>query len=440
MKSVSSGLAAHLGERLTTLATCWRVERRDGVVFGFTDHDADLEFESVTYRAKTGYRRAAIAGRSDLSVDDTEVDGILDAAEIDAASLRAGLWDGAEVRIFLVDWSDLTQGPLRLRKGRLGEVIARDDGTFRAELRGLAQALNVTVGELYTPECRADLGDARCRVPLRPPLRQDSTAYALGEFVRVETDTLAIGSYREQERHYECTTAGTSAASPPTFDTTISATTTDGTAVWTARLAWTLPATVNTLTFRADGRIAGSNTDGWGFLEGLGQAVAGLTIAETPVTVLGAGGAARAIAAALLDAGCPRLVFVNRTRSRAEALCTALGGAVAAAAWDEVRDLLPATRLLINTTSLGMRGTPSPDLPLDHLPADAIVADIVYVPRITGLLAAATAHGRRTVGGLPMLLHQARPGFRAWFGVDPQVDDDLARFVAGDVPESAEGV
>jgi hypothetical protein len=244
VKSVSSALAAHLAGALTTLATCWRVERRDGVVFGFTDHDADLEFESVTYRARTGYRRAAIAARADLSVDDTEVEGILDAAEIDAASLRAGLWDGAEVRIFLVNWSDPAQGALRLRKGRLGEVIARDDGTFRAELRGLAQALNVTVGELYTPECRADLGDARCRVPLRPPLRQDSTAYALGEFVRVETDPLAVGTYREQERIYECTTAGTTASSPPTFDTVIGNTTTDDTAVWTARLAWTLPATV----------------------------------------------------------------------------------------------------------------------------------------------------------------------------------------------------
>ena len=85
-----------------------------------------------------------------------------------------------------------------------------------------------------------------------------------------------------------------------------------------------------------------------------------------------------------------------------------------------------------------MKGTASPDLPLDRLPDDAIVADIVYVPRITALLAAAAARGLRTVGGLPMLLHQARPGFRAWFGVDPQVDDELARFVAGDVPETAE--
>jgi hypothetical protein len=268
VKTVSSGLATHLGERLTTLATCWRVERRDGAVFGFTDHDADLVMDSVIYRAKTGYRRAAIAERADLSVDETEVDGILDAAEIDAASLRAGLWDGAEVRILLVNWADLGQGVLRLRKGRLGEVIARDDGTFRAELRGLAQALNVTVGELYTPECRADLGDTRCRVPIRPPFRADGTAYALGAFVRVETAPSATGSYREQERIYECTTAGTSAASPPVFDTALGAVTVDGTIEWTARLAWTLPATVESAPDLSTVVIANTGTapgrpDGW---------------------------------------------------------------------------------------------------------------------------------------------------------------------------------
>lgn len=268
MKSVSSGLATHLGERLTTLATCWRVERRDGTVFGFTDHDRDLEFESVTYRAQTGYRRSAIASRADLSVDDSEVLGILDAAEIDAPSLRAGIWDGAEVRIFLVNWADLSQGALKLRRGRLGEVIARDDGTFRAELRGLAQALNVTVGELYTPECRADLGDARCKVPIRPPLRANSTAYALGQFVRVETDTAATGTWREEQRIYECTAAGTSAATPPTFDTTIGNTTTDGGVTWTARLAWTLPATVSsapdlqTVVIETAGE-APTRPDGW---------------------------------------------------------------------------------------------------------------------------------------------------------------------------------
>lgn len=268
MKTVSSALAAHIADPLTTLATCWRVERRNGAVFGFTDHDRDLVVDGVTYRAKTGYRRAAIAARADLSVDDTEVDGILDAAEIDAASLRAGLWDGAEVRIFLVNWSDPTQGALRLRRGRLGEVIARDDGTFRAELRGLAQALNVTVGELYTPECRADLGDARCRVPLRPSLRANSTTYVLGTFVRVETDPLTTGSYREEERIYECTTAGTSGSSPPVFDTTIGATTADGTVVWTARMAWTLPAIVESTpdlstVMIANTGVAPTRPDGW---------------------------------------------------------------------------------------------------------------------------------------------------------------------------------
>jgi len=268
LKSVSGALASHLGGQLTTLATCWRVERRDGAVFGFTDHDRDLVVDGVVYRARTGYQRAAIASRADLSVDDTEVEGILDAAEIDAPSLRAGIWDGAEVQIFLVNWADLSQGKLKLRRGRLGEVVARDDGTFRAELRGLAQALNVTVGELYTPECRADLGDARCKVPIRPPLRQNNTVYALRSFVRVETDTSAVGTWREEQRIYECTTAGTSAASPPAFNTTIGSTTVDGTVVWTARLAWTLPAVVasapdlQTIVIQNIGE-APTKADGW---------------------------------------------------------------------------------------------------------------------------------------------------------------------------------
>lgn len=195
---------------------------------------------------------------------------------------------------------------------------------------------------------------------------------------------------------------------------------------------------VNTLVFREDGAILGANTDGWGFLEGLRAAVPDLAIAGLPALILGAGGSARAIAAALLDAGCPRVVLVNRSRARAQALAAALGGPVAAAGWDEAPDLLPSTRLLVNATPCGMPGTPSPDLPLEQLPAEAIVADIVYVPRLTGLLRAAAGRGLRTVGGLPMLLHQARPGFRAWFGVDPAVDEEVGRFVAEGVPETAE--
>ena len=113
--------------------------------------------------------------------------GVFDSAEITEEDLRAGLFDGAEVRVFLVNWADPSQGALKLRRGWLGEVVATERGVFRAELRGLVQALSQTVGELFTPECRADLGDARCRVPIWPPEVQRSTAYAVGTYVRVRT-------------------------------------------------------------------------------------------------------------------------------------------------------------------------------------------------------------------------------------------------------------
>jgi shikimate dehydrogenase len=152
------------------------------------------------------------------------------------------------------------------------------------------------------------------------------------------------------------------------------------------------------------------------------------------VVILGAGGSARAIAAALLDAGCPRITLVNRTPARAEALARALGGPIAVAAVPP----LERAAMLVNTTSLGMHGQPPLELDLAPLPAGAVVADIVYVPRETPLLAAARARGLATVEGLGMLLHQARPGFSAWFGVTPQVDEELRAVVGGDIPARAE--
>jgi shikimate dehydrogenase len=187
---------------------------------------------------------------------------------------------------------------------------------------------------------------------------------------------------------------------------------------------------VNTLVFGDDGRVEGSNTDGFGFLENCAQSVPGWDAAAGPAVLLGAGGAARAIAAALLDAGCPRVVLVNRTPARAEALARALGGPVAVAD----RPPLDAAALLVNTTSLGMAGQPSLELDLSPLPAGAMVADIVYVPLETPLLAAARARGLAAVDGLGMLLHQARPGFEAWFGAAPAVDGGLRDTVAADIP------
>lgn len=187
---------------------------------------------------------------------------------------------------------------------------------------------------------------------------------------------------------------------------------------------------VNTLVFGADGAIAGSNTDGFGFLENIRAARPGWQAAAGPAVVLGAGGSARAIAAALLDAGCPRVTLVNRTPARAEALARALGGAIAVAD----RPPLAEAALLVNTTSLGMQGQPPLALDLAPLPPRAVVADIVYVPLETPLLAQARARGLAAVPGLGMLLHQARPGFEAWFGVAPAVDAALHDFVAADIP------
>ena len=187
---------------------------------------------------------------------------------------------------------------------------------------------------------------------------------------------------------------------------------------------------VNTLVFR-DGRIEGSNTDGFGFLESIREAAPGWRADAGPAVLLGAGGAARAIAAALLDAGAPRVTLVNRTAAKAEALARDLGGPIHVADRPPLED----AALLVNTTSLGMQGQPGLEVDLAPLPASAVVADIVYVPLETRLLAAARARGLVAVDGLGMLLHQARPGFEAWFGVAPQVDQALRDVVAADIPK-----
>lgn len=182
MKSISTALANHIAGTTTTLATLWRITRRDGEVFTFTDHDRDIVYGGETYLAALGYQRAAISGNADLAVDDSELTGMLNSGLIEPAHLRAGLWDHAELRILAVNWADLSQGEIKLRRGRLGEVVAMDDGSFRAEFRGMAQPLQATIGSLYQPECRADLGDARCRIDL---------AYGAGWTQQATVETVA---------------------------------------------------------------------------------------------------------------------------------------------------------------------------------------------------------------------------------------------------------
>ncbi len=182
---------------------------------------------------------------------------------------------------------------------------------------------------------------------------------------------------------------------------------------------------VNTITIEADGSLAGDNSDGFGFLASLAAGWPGWRAEAGPAVLLGAGGAARAVTVALLDAGAPEVRLLNRTPDRARKLTAELDGPVTAVPWTERAAALEGAALLVNTTSLGMAGQPPLVLSLDALPRTALVADVVYTPLITPLLAVARAHGHPVVDGLGMLLHQARPGFHAWFGVEPVVDPEL---------------
>jgi shikimate dehydrogenase len=189
---------------------------------------------------------------------------------------------------------------------------------------------------------------------------------------------------------------------------------------------------VNTVVIDSSGRLIGSNTDAFGFIENLRES-ARWEAAAGPAVVLGAGGAARAIVVALVVAGAPEVRIANRTRSRAEALAEDLGEGVTVVDWEARSDALADAALLVNATTLGMDGHDPLDLDLSALSKRAVVTDIVYTPLRTKLLEDAAARGNPTVDGLGMLLYQAQPGFEQWFGVRPEVDEELRRFVLDDL-------
>jgi uncharacterized phage protein (TIGR02218 family) len=164
MRAIPSALQARLDSGVTTLARCWIVTRRDGVVSGFTDHDGDLVVEGVTCRAGTGFGASEATSRFDLSIDGAEISGALAADSLTEADLAAGRFDAAQIDTWLVDWSDVTLR-LLLSRATLGEV-KREGEAFSAELRGLADKLSQESGRLYTARCTADLGDTRCKIAL----------------------------------------------------------------------------------------------------------------------------------------------------------------------------------------------------------------------------------------------------------------------------------
>ena len=196
---------------------------------------------------------------------------------------------------------------------------------------------------------------------------------------------------------------------------------------------------MNTVIVSPDGSLEGSNTDVFGFRENLREQVPGWRAAAGPAVVLGAGGSARSVIAALSAMGVAEIRLVNRTRDRAETLARELavpGTQITVHPWQSRGEVLRDAGILVNSTSLGMEKEPPLDLDLIALPLSAVVVDIVYVPLETGLLAAARRRGHPAVDGLGMLLHQGRPGFAAWFGAAPQVTRELRRAIVATFPGS----
>lgn len=186
---------------------------------------------------------------------------------------------------------------------------------------------------------------------------------------------------------------------------------------------------ISCVVVRPDGSLWGTNNDAYGFVHNILQHRPDWRADAGPVVVIGAGGGARAVAWSLAERGAREIRVVNRTRPRAEALAQEFGGPVTAVAWDDRHRALEGAAMLVNTTSQGMVGNPPLDLDLKTLPTSALVTDIVYAPLETPLLAAARRRGHATVDGLGMLLHQARPAWKSWFGIEPEVTPELRAIV-----------
>ena len=165
MKQISESLRTHLAQEVMTLAGCWKLTRRDGVAMGFTNHDTDIAYAGVTYVASAAVQASAVSSSLGLASDNYDLEGVLQADAITEEDLLAGLYDYAEIEYFMLNYADTASGPLHMKTGWLGEVTLQGQ-QFVAEVRGIADVLQRTVGEHFSPACRALLGDARCGVTL----------------------------------------------------------------------------------------------------------------------------------------------------------------------------------------------------------------------------------------------------------------------------------
>ena len=186
---------------------------------------------------------------------------------------------------------------------------------------------------------------------------------------------------------------------------------------------------ISCVVVNTDGSLAGSNNDCYGFIQNVRQSHPGWRADAGPITVIGAGGGARAVCYGLAEAGATEIRLVNRSAQRARAIADEFGAPVRALSWEQRHDALDGVAMAVNATSQGMIGESALDIRLDCLPRSALVADIVYIPLETPFLAAARERGNPTVNGLGMLLHQARPAWNAWFGIEPMVTAGLRAMI-----------
>ena len=186
---------------------------------------------------------------------------------------------------------------------------------------------------------------------------------------------------------------------------------------------------ISCVVVRRDGSLAGSNNDCYGFVHNMKEAQPGWRADAGPIVVLGAGGGSRAVCYGLAQEGAREIRLVNRTFARAQGIAGEFGGPIRPLSWEQRHDVLEGAAMVVNATSQGMTGQPALDILLDKLPRTALAADIIYTPLETPFLAAARSRGNRTVNGLGMLLHQGRPAWKAWFGIEPEVTAELRALI-----------
>lgn len=247
-KSTSAPLAAHIGQMVTSTTWCFKLKRRDGVIVGMTSFNTDLPIDlgdgdgSIIYYADGGMLVRTDRQRSTLAVDSMDLDGLFQSALVSETDLRAGIYDGAEIEMFEVNWADLSQGRLWHKRSYFGEVTLKDN-LYLFEARGIEQRFAQNICEVYQKVCRAKFGDARCGAPIDPAVWVAATPYAVADLeTGVDYDYVTASVY--DGRIYKCTVAGTSDATEPVWDTTPGNLTVDGTVTWTCVDAWTKEAEV----------------------------------------------------------------------------------------------------------------------------------------------------------------------------------------------------